>query len=245
MINSIKQISKLLNNAANFQTSFNAALPMSIKVLAKLKGDLYLLQVGNQQIKTKSNKELLVGQKYWGEMNKSSLGHIMLQNLISKPVMLDSIQNSPLQFSLNDLETLSKESNKGILDEFREFVIQKLAIAESKSEFIFLSNMLLALKSGILHLVIGDRDSILQIKAQGKNNIKFSAIMPMLGIIEGVILQDNSKHLLDLKVLYEKTKEILLNNAYMLDSLHLRTICLDKSISPLYEFKQQLLDIKG
>lgn len=247
MISKLANISHIFH-AATKEKHFNASLPLTIKVLAKLKGDLYLLQIGTQKIETKSHKELLIGGRYWGEMGKSSLGHIALRNLVMQPQILQSFQHSPLNFSIDDLKSLfleeqTEESN--IFEDFKDFILQKLATASSKSEFLFLSNMLLALKSGVLNLIIGEKENILQVKKNATNKIKFTAIMPILGMIEGEITHQNHDNILDIKVLYESTKEILEKNFENIRGFKVGAIRIDQNIKPMYEFKEQLLDIKG
>lgn len=247
MISKLANISHIFH-AATKEKHFNASLPLTIKVLAKLKGDLYLLQIGTQKIETKSHKELLIGGRYWGEMGKSSLGHIALRNLVMQPQILQSFQHSPLNFSIDDLKSLfleeqTEESN--IFEDFKDFILQKLATASSKSEFLFLSNMLLALKSGVLNLIIGEKENILQVKKNATNKIKFTAIMPILGMIEGEITHQNHDNILDIKVLYESTKEILEKNFENIRGFKVGVIRIDQNIKPMYEFKEQLLDIKG
>lgn len=241
MIHKIQHIAKALKSSA--PSTYNATLPMLIKVLARLKNDSYLLQVGSKQIESKSHKELLVGGKYWGEMGKSSLGHITLRNLILQPKILESFQHAPLQFQIQDLQDLGKQED--IFDGFRDFVSSKLAQAQTKEEFLFLSNLLLGLKNGVMNLVISEKDEILQIKRSGVNTLRFSAIMPALGIIEGDITLLRSGNTLSLKVMYESTKNLLEKNLHSLKGFVVSKITLDSALTPLYEFKQTLLDVRG
>lgn len=240
-------IQKIANLAQNLKvsspTTYNAALPMLIKVLAQTKGDTYLLQVGSKQIQSKSHKELFIGQKYWGEMGKSSLGHITLRNLIPQPNILESFSKAPLQFSLQDLQELGEQ--KDIFEGFKDFLSQKLATSQSKEEFLFLSNLLLGLKSGVLSLAITEKNEILQMKKIGANTMRFSAIMPSLGIIEGEISITKGGNALSLKVMYESTKALLEKNLSLLKGFRLSKITLDSSLKPLYEFKESLLDVRG
>lgn len=245
MIGKLQKLSQVLAKSASSTASYNASLPLLIRVVSKLKGDLYLLQVGTQTIQTKSHKELMVGERYWGEMGKSSLGHIVLRNLIHQPKIIEYFHHSPLQFSLQDLENLGKE--KDIFEGFKDFLAHRLGEAQSKEEFLFLSNMLLALKNGVLNLVIGEKEDILQIKRIGQNKVRFSAIMPLLGIIEGEICLGGSNvgKILELKVMYESTKIALEKHLDLLQGFGVTQIVVDSRITPLYEFKQSLLDVVG
>ena len=92
MIQKLQKLSHLLKNSQQTPATYNASLPILIRVIQKLKGDMYLLQIGAQQMQTKSHKALIVGERYWGEMGRSSLGHITLHNLILQPKILDFFQ---------------------------------------------------------------------------------------------------------------------------------------------------------
>lgn len=239
----LKALEKISHALKHTQTPklYNAQLPLLIKVIAKLKGDTYLLQVGAQKIETKSHKALQIGERYWAEMAKSSLGHITLKNLIPQPKIIEMFSHAPLQFSLQDLQELGKESD--IFEGFKDFLSAKLAEAKSKEEFIFLGNLLLGLKNGVLSLVIGEKNEVLQIKKIATNKVRFSAIMPLLGIIEGEISLPH-KHL-SIKVLYESTKILLEKHLELLVGFNVASITLEKSLSPLYEYKESLLDVRG
>lgn len=243
MIGKLQKLSQVLAQSATSKASYNASLPMLIRVVSKLKGDLYLLQVGTQKFQTRSHKELFIGERYWGEMGKSTLGHIVLRNLVHQPKIIEYFQHSPLRFSVQDLQNLGKE--KDIFEDFKDFLAHRLSEAQSKEEFLFLSNMLLALKSGVLNLVIGEKEDILQIKRIGQNKVRFSAIMPILGIIEGEISFYDGRNILDMKVLYESTRVVLEKNLDLLSGFELRQIIVDARIQPLYEFHKSLLDVVG
>lgn len=144
---------------------------------------------------------------------------------------------------MQDLQNLGKE--KDIFEDFKDFLAHRLSEAQSKEEFLFLSNMLLALKSGVLNLVIGEKEDILQIKRIGQNKVRFSAIMPILGIIEGEISFYDGRNILDMKVLYESTRVVLEKNLDLLSGFELRQIIVDARIQPLYEFHKSLLDVVG
>ena len=243
MIQKLQKLSHLLKNSQQTPATYNASLPILIRVIQKLKGDMYLLQIGAQQMQTKSHKALIVGERYWGEMGRSSLGHITLHNLILQPKILDFFQNAPLKLTLQDLQTLGEQSD--IFEGFKEFIAHKLTQASSKEEFLFLSNILLGLKSGVLSLVIGEKDEILQIKKYASNKVRFSAIMPLLGIISRDIGIYKSGNTLDIKVLYETTKAVLENNLNILKGFKVSKISIDTNLSALYEFKESLLDVRG
>ncbi|WP_334082826.1 hypothetical protein [Helicobacter typhlonius] len=242
MLNKIAQIAATLKNTQT-PTTYNAALPILIKIIAKLKGDMYLLQIGAQRIETKSHKQLNVGERYWGEMGRSSLGHITLKNLIAQPKIIDMFANAPLKLSLQNLQDLGKQSD--IFSGFKDFLSQKLADSVSKDEFIFLGNLLLGLEKNVLSLVISEKDEVLQMKRVGTNKVRFSAIMPSLGIIEGEINIAKGGNALSLKVMYESTKILLEQNFALLKGFAVSSIVLDSALKPLYEFQESLLDVRG
>lgn len=241
----IHKLQNLVNTLKSIQTpmSYNAALPMLIKVIAKLEGDMYLLQIGTQQLQTKSHKRLHVGERYWGEMGRSSLGHITLHNLIAQPKIMEMFYNAPLKFTLSQLQEMGENSD--IFEGFRDFLSQKCADAHSKEEFMFLGNLLLGLKQGVLSLIIDEKNELLQIKKSGANKVRFSAIMPLLGIIDGEIGIFKDTHKLNMKVMYESTKALLERHIGDLKGFYVENISIDTHIAPLYEYTQSLLDVRG
>lgn len=243
MIQKLQKLSHLLKNNQKIPATYNASLPILIRVIQKLKGDMYLLQIGAQQMQTKSHKALIVGERYWGEMGRSSLGHITLHNLIMQPKILDFFHNAPLKFTLQDLQDLGEQSD--IFEGFKDFIVHKLAQANSKEEFLFLSNILLGLKSGVLSLMINEKDEVLQIKKYDSNKVRFSVVMPLLGIVSGEIGIYEGGNTLDIKVLYETTKAMLEKNLNMLKGFKVSKISVDTNLLPLYEFKESLLDVRG
>lgn len=242
MLSKIAKIATALKSTQT-PTTYNASLPMLIKVIAKLKGDMYLLQIGAQKIETKSQKQLHIGERYWGEMGRSSLGHITLRNLIAQPKIMNMFHDAPLKFSLQDLQEMGEQSD--IFEGFKEFLTHKLAEATSKEEFVFLGNLLLGLKQGVLSLVISEKNEVLQMRKSGANKVRFSAIMPLLGIIEGEIGVYKEGNTLDVKVLYESTKTLLEKNLTLLKGFKIGKITIDTHLSPLYEYKESLLDVRG
>ncbi len=242
MIGALQKISTALKSTQT-PTTYNASLPILIKVLAKLKGDMYLLQIGTQKIETKSYKPLHIGERYWGEMGRSSLGHIALKNLIAQPKIMEMFFDAPLKFSLQNLQEMGEKSD--IFEGFRDFLSYKLAEAKSREEFIFLSHLLLGLKHGVLSLVIDEKNEVLQMKRYGTNKVRFSAIMPLLGIVEGDIGVHKEGNTLDMKVLYQSTKTLLEQNLNKLKGFKIGKISINTHLSPFYEYKEALLDVRG
>ena len=86
---------------------------------------------------------------------------------------------------------------------------------------------MLGLKQGVLSLVISEKDEVLQMKKSGTNKVRFSAIMPILGIVEGEIGVYKDGNTLELKVLYESTKSLLERNLTSLRGFKVGKIVID------------------
>ena len=146
----IAQVQNQLQNAASKPTQFNAALPMRLEVMEKLQGIRYMIKVGNIAMEPKSIQELEIGGKYWAMMGNSSSGSITLSNLIKQPHLLKD-QNMPLKLSSEVLQEFLQDGTNPF-DTMKNFLSDRLANAESKWEFTFLSHMLMSLRHKVLTL---------------------------------------------------------------------------------------------
>lgn len=247
-IRSLAQLSKVGGEIKNI-TEFNGTLPILLKVLSKPKNGQYLLKMGNTTIETKSHKELLVGQKYWANMSKSSVGAIVLSNLIRPPKMLEMIEKSPLKFNSSDLDKLLKESKSDNFKEYKDFLLDKLLIAQNRTEFLNLGNLLLSLNNGVVSLIISDghKDELVQIrKSKNKRQtLDFYAIYPHLGEIKGRVYLIEDGVGVEIWVLYESVKKLLEANKNKLKGFDNIEIYQEKDIRPLFEFEEGVLDIKA
>lgn len=228
-------------------SEFNATLPLLLKVLEKKGEGEYLLRLGNATIATRSQKELTIGQKYWAQMSRSSVGAIVLSNLIHQPQMLETLQNSPLKFSFSDLEKIFKEGD--LQDSYKDFLLDKFVNAQTRYEFLSLGNLLLSLQKNVLSFVISDsnQDSLVQLKVSKskKQSLEFYALYPNLGPIRGrVYLGENGVNA-QIYVAYESIRRILEADKDRLKGFDVVQICMEKNIEPLFEFEESLLDIKG
>lgn len=210
---------------------FNASLPIVIVVREKLSSAKYVLQIGNKTLQTTSYKALKVGEKYWGIMQESVDGAIVLNNLLHRPAILDMLPVAPQKFKLTQLESLLDSQH--IFKDTLKANLQQMANAKSKEEFEFCSFVLLGLKEGVLSLVINEgKESLLQIK-KTQNALVFSTIMPHLGIIEGKISQHNNTEVI-IKANFENSLLALKSNASDLKRFVSIEFVLDKAIKPLF-----------
>lgn len=247
-IRSLAQLSKIGGELKNI-TEFNGTLPILLKVLSKAKNGQYLLKMGNTTIETKSQKELLLGQKYWANMSKSSVGAIVLSNLVRPPKMLEMIEKSPLKFDTQDLDKIFRDFKSDTLSEFKDFLLDKLPLAQSKMEFLNLGNLLLSLHNGVVSLVISDgaKDGFLQLKKSRnkKQSLDFYAIYAHLGTIKGRVYLLEGGVGVEIGVLYQSVKKLLENNKDKLKGFESIEIYQEKDIQPLFEFEEGVLDIKA
>ncbi|GAA9283879.1 hypothetical protein HpHA229_10460 [Helicobacter pylori] len=241
-LNAINQLNTL--HSKNAAHHFNATLPILLKVLEKQDKDLFLLQVGNRIIPTKSEQELKINQPYFATMQRNQLGDIVLKNLVPAPKILDA---------LDDLSALEMKKIKEILSakdstplkKYKELLSEKLIHAKNPQEFLNTANMLLSLQSQVLSFVIENerKKAFLQIKAK-KQSVDFYALYPNLGEIGGVIYLKEKEKQLFLKTTLQRTKEILKEAQNTLLGFSCVEIACEKT-PMLFAFEERLLDTIG
>lgn len=206
----IAKISQLTQNS-HIKT-FNTTLPLLLEILQKTHRG-YNLKLGNATMEAKSNANLQIGSKYWAIIKEKN-GEILISNLQKQPKIMEMAKDSPLIFTLKDLPTMAK--NAEFVREFRDSLLDLMMNARQRDEFLFASNSLLALQQGILNLVIKDnhRHILLQIQKMKNQSIRFSAIFSNLGIINGILYNNDILHL---SVCYEHIKKLLDCSANKLD----------------------------
>jgi len=181
----ISQVGKILKatNRLNMPTDFNATLPITIKVKKQLNPIRYILQLGKKEVETKSYTPLEVGAKYKAEINQKE-NRIEIKNLIKLPNIFNKFPDS-LKYSIDDLlKDNPLESN----EKYKSFLLNHLANAQTKEEFLFFSQMLLAFNQEIKHLFINDeKKALIQIKTK-KRKLSFYAYFENLGAVGGEIL---------------------------------------------------------
>ncbi|GHQ54585.1 hypothetical protein VN0366_10360 [Helicobacter pylori] len=241
-LNAINQLNAL--HSKNAVHHFNATLPILLKVLEKQDKDLFLLQVGNRIIPTKSEQELKINQPYFATMQRNQLGDIVLKNLVPAPKILDALDDLPTIEMKKLKEILSAKDNTP-LKEYKEFLSEKLIHAKSSQEFLNTANMLLSLQSQVLSFVIENerKKAFLQVKAK-KQSVDFYALYPNLGEIGGVIYLKEKEKQLFLKTTLQRTKEVLKEAQNTLLGFSSVEIVCEKT-PMLFAFEERLLDTLG
>ncbi|NHA61642.1 hypothetical protein [Helicobacter pylori] len=241
-LNALNQLNAL--HSKNAAHHFNATLPILLKVLEKQDKDLFLLQVGNKIILTKSEQELKINQPYFATMQRNQLGDIVLKNLVPAPKILDALDDLPAIEMKQIKEILSAKDNTP-LKEYKEFFSEKLVHAKNSQEFLNTANMLLSLQSQVLSFVIENerKKAFLQIKAK-KQSVDFYALYPNLGEIGGVIYLKEKEKQLFLKTTLQRTKEVLKEAQNTLLGFSSVEIACEKT-PMLFAFEERLLDTLG
>ncbi len=241
-LNALNQLNAL--HSKNAAHHFNATLPILLKVLEKQDKDLFLLQVGNKIIPTKSEQELKINQPYFAIMQRDRLGDIVLKNLVPAPKILDALDDLPALEMKQIKEILSAKDNTP-LKEYKEFLSEKLVHAKNSQEFLNTANMLLSLQSQVLSFVIENerKKAFLQMKAK-KQSVDFYALYPNLGEIGGVIYLKEKEKQLFLKTTLQRTKEVLKEAQNTLLGFSFVEIVCEKT-PMLFAFEERLLDTLG
>ncbi|GAA7437781.1 hypothetical protein ckin111_05970 [Helicobacter pylori] len=241
-LNALNQLNAL--HSKNAAHHFNATLPILLKVLEKQDKDLFLLQVGNKIIPTKSEQELKINQPYFATMQRNQLGDIVLKNLVPAPKILDALDDLPTIEMKKLKEILSAKDNTP-LKEYKEFLSEKLIHAKNSQEFLNTANMLLSLQSQVLSFVIENerKKAFLQMKAK-KQSVDFYALYPNLGEIGGVIYLKEKEKQLFLKTTLQRTQEVLKEAQNTLLGFSFVEIACEKT-PMLFAFEDRLLDTLG
>ncbi|GAA7283318.1 hypothetical protein BD0096_10540 [Helicobacter pylori] len=241
-LNALNQLNAL--HSKNAAHHFNATLPILLKVLEKQDKDLFLLQVGNRIIPTKSEQDLKINQPYFAIMQRNQLGDIVLKNLVPAPKILDALDDLPALEMKQIKEILSAKDNIP-LKEYKELLSEKLVHAKSSQEFLNTANMLLSLQSQVLSFVIENerKKAFLQMKAK-KQSVDFYALYPNLGEIGGVIYLKEKEKQLFLKTTLQRTKEVLKEAQNTLLGFSFVEIVCEKT-PMLFAFEERLLDTIG
>ncbi|GAA7255179.1 hypothetical protein ID0475_06640 [Helicobacter pylori] len=241
-LNALNQLNAL--HSKNAAHHFNATLPILLKVLEKQDKDLFLLQVGNKIIPTKSEQDLKINQPYFATMQRNQLGDIVLKNLVPAPKILDALDDLPAIEMKKLKEILSAKDNTP-LKEYKEFLSEKLVHAKNSQEFLNTANMLLSLQSQVLSFVVENerKKAFLQMKAK-KQSVDFYALYPNLGEIGGVIYLKEKEKQLFLKTTLQRTKEVLKEAQNTLLGFSFVEIVCEKT-PMLFAFEERLLDTLG
>ncbi len=241
-LNALNQLNAL--HSKNAAHHFNATLPILLKVLEKQDKDLFLLQVGNRIIPTKSEQDLKINQPYFATMQRNQLGDIVLKNLVPAPKILDALNDLPA-IEMNKIKEILSAKDNTPLKEYKEFLSEKLVHAKNSQEFLNTANMLLSLQSQVLSFVIENerKKAFLQVKAK-KQSVDFYALYPNLGEIGGVIYLKEKEKQLFLKTTLQRTKEVLKEAQNTLLGFSSVEIVCEKT-PMLFAFEERLLDTLG
>ncbi len=241
-LNALNQLNAL--HSKNAAHHFNAALPILLKVLEKQDKDLFLLQVGNKIIPTRSEQELKINQPYFATMQRNQLGDIVLKNLVPAPKILDALNDLPA-IEMNKIKEILSAKDNTPLKEYKEFLSEKLVHAKNSQEFLNTANMLLSLQSQVLSFVVENerKKAFLQMKAK-KQSVDFYALYPNLGEIGGVIYLKEKEKQLFLKTTLQRTKEVLKEAQNTLLGFSFVEIVCEKT-PMLFAFEERLLDTLG
>ena len=216
----ISKIGKILNILNRFQTvEFNTTLPVKLEIKEKINEIKYLIQLGKKEVITKSFTPLKKG-KYFAIV-KEIQGNINISNLK---------RLSNIAIMLEKIEPKEIDSKHKILNH--------LANASSKEEFIFYMNILLSFQKKIHHLIINEKKkALLQYKFK-KNKLQFYAVFNNLGEIEGEIFNNT----LNIYSPFKNTLKLIKDNEDLID---LDVNVFLKEVTPLYEFNENLLNLKA
>jgi hypothetical protein len=220
----LSKIGKVLKTLNRFEgiKEFNAMLPVKIEVKQQINPIRFLIQLGNREIETKSYIPLQVGKKYLAQIKEGKYS-IQISNLKEYPKILDTLKK--INFTKEFLAPNKKE------------IIQHLANANNKNEFIFWMNILIAFNQKIYHLIINDKKKALMQLKYKKNSVKFYAVFFHLGEIEGILFQNN------LKLYCEFDSTINLINLYK-HELPFNVEINKKEIKEIYKFSKNLINLK-
>ncbi len=258
MIGNLSPLAKIESILSKLNAStikFDKLLPVNIEVKEKLEPKTYLLQVGKKEMTTKSMVDLEVGKQYWGEMKEDpKLKSLSLSKLLIKPHLLQGKKALLPTLSLDKLQQLLGSENPKERVKFS--LLDKMAHATSKQEFMTLSNMLQAINENVFTMVLNheNQETLFQFKKRKKGNnsedkaenakIDFYAAFEHLGPIEGVVEVIDGIRKLSLYLYYENSLKFLQKE---LNNLDLEAFLYKKEgkITPLYEYGESLLDVKG
>ncbi|WP_033750235.1 hypothetical protein [Helicobacter pylori] len=241
-LNALNQLNAL--HSKNATHHFNATLPILLKVLEKQDKGLFLLQVGNKIIPTKSEQELKINQPYFATMQRNQSGDIVLKNLVPAPKILDELDDLP-GLEMKKIKEILSAKDSTPLKEYKELLSEKLVHAKNSQEFLNIANMLLSLQSQVLSFVVQNerKKAFLQMKAK-KQSVDFYALYPNLGEISGVIYLKEKEKQLFLKTTLQRTKEILKEAQNTLLGFSCVEIACEKT-PMLFAFEERLLDTIG
>jgi len=226
-VSKLGKVLKTLNRLEGIK-EFNATLPVKIEVQKQINPIRYLIKLGNREVETKSSIPLEVGKKYFAEI-KEIKSKLQISNLKEFPgilTLLDKIKFLNEKNKTLKLHTFSKEE-----------ILQHLANANNKTEFIFFTNILMAFQQKIFHLIINEKKKAFMQYKYTKNKVKFYAVFNHLGELEGEITTDT----LTVYSPYNATLQLI--ELYK-DELDMEVFLYKKEAKPIYVFADNLINLK-
>lgn len=239
MISTLKRLAGIdttLASSSHSSVNFNANLPISVEVLKKLDTLRYRLKLGRKELTTKSQKQLLEGEIYWGDFSQGQGGILTLSKLFKQPRLFQE-KEFFLDTHLDEILGQDTFSPRIFKEALLEAMLNK---ACEKTLFTTFSYMLLALSKGIVHLPLcyETRRYLLQWTLENET-CSFYAAFENLGPIRGQIQQDS----LVIESIYEKSLFFLEKELPKLDMI--ATLSLQKEIYPLFDTDKLSLNLKG
>ncbi len=233
------------------KADINALLQLGIKVVKQEADGIYLVTMGKNSFRTKSEIPLTPGKEYWVDTRHTKSGMVSLARPHPKPLLLKKEGFLPLQKSL--LEELANESDP--VESIKNMLLQMTSSAQNKEQFQTLVQLLFSLQQGVVTLPFEERGKrvLLQLKKDKKNetlkqkSVKFYAAFNNIGPVEGTIVRYDDKNCLDLEVFYPKTARLLEGLKKELKHFSQVSIALRPSaILPFWESDTYgLLDMRG
>ncbi|WP_456480423.1 hypothetical protein [Nautilia sp.] len=226
----VSKLGKILKTLNRFEgiKEFNATLPVKIEVKKEINPIRYLIKLGNREVETKSTVPLEVGKKYFAQI-KEIKSKLQISNLKEIPeilTILDKIKFLNEKDKTFKLHTFSKDE-----------ILQHLANANNKTEFVFFTNILTAYQQKIFHLIINEKKKALMQYKYSKNKVKFYAVFNHLGELEGEITPGS----LTVCSPYSATLQLI---EFYKDELDLEVFLYKKEAKPLYVFAENMLNLK-
>jgi len=236
----ISQIGKIMKatNRLNMPTEFNSTLPLTIKVKKQLNPIRYMMQLGRKEVEVKSHNKLEVGANYKAQINQTN-NKIEIKNLSKIPEIFNKIPRN-LNYTINDL---IKDNPLKDNTHYKNFLLTHLSDANTKDEFIFFTQLLLAENQQIKHLFIkeNEKKALLQLKYK-KRKLKFYGFFENLGSIGGEFFLSDEIYL-NLMVEFQNSLRLIQNNIDELKGISVNIT--QQKVKPLFEVSENnLLNIK-
>lgn len=236
----ISQIGKIMKatNRLNMPTEFNSTLPLTITVKKQLNPIRYLLQLGKKEVEVKSYTKLEIGANYKAQINQLN-NKIEIKNLSKIPTIFNKIPKT-LNYTIDDLIKENLNDDKS----YKHFLLNHLANSNSKEEFIFFTQLLLAENQQIKHLFINEKKkkALMQLKYK-KNRLKFYGFFEHLGAIGGEMFLADSIYL---NLMVEFQNSLILINQNIDELKGIVVNIKQEKIKPLFEVSNNsLLNLKA